>query len=74
MGFRGLGFRISGLRFRASRRAAAVFLCRMAPLHSQGCDGAAYPSRHKVAISQKTITNSFLSLHRLPPKILPFKV
>ena len=71
-----------GLGFRASRRAAAVFSCKMAPLHSQGCEGAAYPRLDtKLQSFEKTITNWFLflfppavSLHRLPPKILLFRV
>ena len=54
----------------------------MAPLHSQGCEGAAYPRLDtRLQSPEKTITNWFLflfppavSLHRLPPKILPFRV
>ena len=53
----------------------------MAPLHSQGCEGAAYPRLDtKLQSPEKTITNWFLflfppavSLHRLPPKILSFR-
>ena len=54
----------------------------MAPLHSQGCEGAACPCLDtRLQPPEKTITNWFLflfppavSLHRLPPKILPFRV
>ena len=66
-----------GPRQHAAQRQ--YFLCRMAPLHSQGCEGAAYPRLDtRMQSPEKTITNWFLflfppvvSLHRLPPKILP---
>ena len=54
----------------------------MAPLHSQACEGAAYPRLDtRLQSPKKTIINWFLflfpptaSLRRLPPKILPFRV
>ena len=51
--------------FRASRRAALP--CRMAPLHSQGCEGAAYPRLDtRLQSPEKTITNWFLFLFYHP--------
>ena len=72
MGVWGLG------RLAAQRQ---YFLCKMAPLHFQGCEGAACPCLDtRLQPPEKTITNWFLflfppavSLHRLPPKILPFR-